>query len=116
MPEFSHCAYCQRELYIVDDDDAMGDEDHVIPKDRGGCECKQNKVDFCLTCKQEKNTMTPLEFYNSLLEDSFDEGGYTLQQRQDFLLQAAYWEARARLHLSNGCAERQGTNVLANFH
>jgi hypothetical protein len=30
---------------------------------------------------------------------AFDYGGWTLEERQRFLIQAAYWEARARWHI-----------------
>src|SRR5687768_2723175 len=112
MPSFSHCAYCHVEF---DPHSSPKEQDHVIPKKRGGCECWENKVDACQECNRAKNTMTPLEYYNSLLENAFDEGGFTLQESQGFLLQSAYWEARARLHLWSGCLEREEVPYLAHF-
>jgi hypothetical protein len=70
-----------------------------------------NLIDLCAECNNGKDgqwTDTPLEYWawhQWHVEDGegnvspFDFGGWTLRQRDEFLLQAAYWEARARGHL-----------------
>lgn len=97
--EFSHCAYCGRRLNVSNDLDSQKEEDHVVPVSRGGCECEENKVDVCRDCKRAKGDMTPVEYYSWHEKGPFDYGGWTLAERQRFLMQAAYWEALARRHL-----------------
>ncbi len=99
VKEFAHCAYCGRKLNVTNDLDSQKEEDHVIPRVRGGCECEENKVDVCRGCNRAKGDMTPLEYYSWHEKGPFDYGGWTLAEKQHFLLQAGYWEVLARGHL-----------------
>ena len=98
---FSHCAFCGEPL------GSSTVQAHVIPKGRGGCNCLENRVDSCWECNNAMQALTPIEWWakhqwdtdDESMVTQFDSGGWTLAQRQEFLLQAAYWEARARWHL-----------------
>jgi hypothetical protein len=103
------CAYCDRPLADKGKRPRSGqarrEKDHIIPDKhgRGGCDCPENKVWVCSGrdgCNETKRDMTPLEYYNFLDSNGrFDDGGYSLRQRERFLAQCAYWEARALAHL-----------------
>lgn len=107
---FYTCAYCGREF---DDRTCKKNAAHVIPKSRGGCDHLANLVDACEDCNKGEggqHEMTPIEWWakqewgRENTEGSvsmFDAGGWKLSERHEFLLQAAYWEARARWHLLN---------------
>ena len=105
--DFSNCAFCFESFT----EDRKKNAAHIIPRDSGGCDHKANLVDACEDCNKGSGgqwTDTPLEWWAKQNWDvgqkpddvsQFDFGGYTLADRRQFLLQAAYWEARARLHL-----------------
>lgn len=96
MEHFGRCEYCGGEFTV--DDPAEGD--HVVPRERGGCDCPENMIPAHKHCNREKGTKTPLEWYLSQeKEERFDYGYWTLDERKEFLLRAARWEAVARWHL-----------------
>lgn len=106
--EFGECAYCGEPF---DKHIHRKNSAHIIPRNRGGCDHLPNLVDACDECNKGQGgqwTLTPIEWWAKQeweKEDgvdgvsAFDYGGWTLRQRRQFLLQAAYWEARARWHL-----------------
>jgi hypothetical protein len=103
------CAYCDRPLAAKGKRPRSGrsprEIDHIIPDKhgKGGCDCPENKVYVCSGrdgCNETKGDMTPLEYYNFLdANGRFDDGGYSIRQRERFLSQCGYWEARALAHL-----------------
>ena len=105
---FGKCPYCGAEF---DDGIHKKEASHIIPKIRGGCDHLANLIDVCQLCNRSSCGMrepTPVERWaeqqwkNEEADDGvsgFDLGGLTLGERQEMLLQFAYWEARARWHL-----------------
>jgi len=105
---FSRCAYCDEPF---DADRHRKHAAHIIPKVRGGCDCPANIVDACEECNKGEGglgILTPIEWWaeqqwegETSKDDisAFDAGGWKLVERQQMLLQVAYWEARARWHL-----------------
>jgi hypothetical protein len=92
----------------------------VISSARGGCKHLANLVEVCVECKKHQGKDTPLEWWarqqwekdNANKKDvsAFDYGGWDLADRQELLLKAAYWEARARWHM-----REYHNGVKANF-
>ena len=99
---------------------------HIIPLKRGGCSCDPNFVNTCPECNwsvRGQRTYTPLEWWaemqwkNQWEDDNgkpsvnrFDADAWTLEERQDFLLEAAYYEARARWHIMTAHKDKELPN------
>lgn len=102
------CAYCGQKF---DARNVKKNASHIIARSRGGCDHLANLVDACEDCNKGEvgqHELTPIEWWAKQEWDKgntqgdisiFDAGGWTLSERREFLLQAAYWEARARWHL-----------------
>lgn len=109
--EFVGCGLCDADF----DPSAAGARVslRVISKELGGCDHYANLIDICQECStgmQTSGALTPIEFWaaqewtgaHSTEGDQvsdFDFGGWSEPAREDFLLRAARWEARARWHL-----------------
>ncbi|MFC1865714.1 HNH endonuclease [Chloroflexota bacterium] len=75
-------------------------DDHIIPKKRGGCDCRENKVYACNYCNNQKSTKTPLEYFSWLNSiGHFDYWKYTKSDRKNLLAQLAELEIRAVEHM-----------------
>jgi hypothetical protein len=99
------CVFCE-EWYPEDEVESA----HIIPPARGGCDHEPNIVNACNGCNwsgRGNKGLTPLEWWAEQEWDredensvsAFDAGSWTLEQRHHFLLQAAYYEGRARWHM-----------------
>lgn len=128
--DIGKCAFCGEPFADRDDIDRDSEEEqdnhgvlyrtrekgHVIPQSQvsdDDCDHPANWVDICMECNRGRKNgqfqMTPIEYWayqqwnmedDEVSETIFDRGRWSLQERQEFLLRAAYWEARARWHLS----------------
>ncbi len=109
-----YCIFCGEWV-----DERKMREVHIIPKSRGGCKHKPNLIWACLDCKRSKKEFTPLEWWAEMKwknqwQDKngkpsvccFDANAWELEEQQYFLLELAYYEARARWHMRTAPAHK----------
>ena len=87
------CVYCGRDLLADFDAFMIAEEDHLVPKSKGGKDEAENIVIACAVCNRLKGNYTPTDEYDSAKRKEYIEAcrAHIMKQRLKHMLTYSEW-------------------------